>query len=69
MLGQKKGRRETYAQAREFDVDGKPVKDVDFTDHGRPRDHDDPHQHPYNENSTGGSRSRGEAEPLEGWNY
>ncbi|MFG3349365.1 RHS repeat-associated core domain-containing protein [Streptomyces sp. NPDC048018] len=69
VLGQKKGRRETYAQAREFDAEGKPVKDVDFTDHGRPRDHDDPHQHPYNENSTGGSRSRGEAEPLEGWDY
>ncbi|MFF8948500.1 RHS repeat-associated core domain-containing protein [Streptomyces sp. NPDC014940] len=69
VLGQKKGRRETYAQAREFDAEGKPVKDVDFTDHGRPRDHDDPHQHPYNENTTGGSRSRGEAEPLEGWDY
>ncbi|OXS36453.1 polymorphic toxin-type HINT domain-containing protein [Streptomyces sp. XY006] len=61
----KSGRTPPYAQAREFDAEGKPVKDVDFTDHGRPQNHDNPHQHPWNENATGGTRSRGGAEPLD----
>ncbi|WP_307666588.1 RHS repeat-associated core domain-containing protein [Streptomyces sp. V2I9] len=65
-LGVKGSRRNPpYAQAREFDADGKPVRDVDFTDHGRPQNHDNPHQHPWNENATGGTRSRGGAEPLD----
>ncbi|MGV9887273.1 RHS repeat-associated core domain-containing protein [Streptomyces sp. NPDC003395] len=65
-LGVKGSRRNPpYAQAREFDADGKPVRDVDFTDHGRPQNHDNPHQHRWNENPTGGTRSRGGAEPLD----
>jgi hypothetical protein len=47
-LGQRTSKRtgETYTQAREFDADGRPVRDVDFTTHGR-RDHVNPHQHRY----------------------
>lgn len=63
-LGTKEGRSETYGQAREFDADGNPVKDIDFTDHGR-ADHTNPHQHEYLENETGGTPKRGPAEPLE----
>lgn len=37
---------ETYTQAREFDSQGRPVRDVDFTTHGR-GDHVNPHQHSY----------------------
>ena len=57
-LGWRHGRKEDYPQAREFDGDGKPVRDIDFTDHGRPLIHPNPHQHPYEENSTGGTRAR-----------
>ncbi|MEU7584242.1 RHS repeat-associated core domain-containing protein [Streptomyces sp. NPDC041068] len=64
-LGIKPGRRDRYAQAREFDADGQPVRDIDFTDHGRPQNHDNPHQHRYLPNPTGGTRQRGPAEPLE----
>jgi RHS repeat-associated protein len=36
-----------YTKGREFDSSGRRVKDVDFTDHGRPKDHQNPHQHRY----------------------
>ena len=64
-LGTKEGRNGNYKQAREFDSNNKPVRDVDFTDHGRPNEHSNPHQHKYNESQTGGTRQRGKAEPLE----
>ena len=63
-LGKKEGRSETYNQAREFDADGNVVKDIDFTDHGRPGQHTNPHQHRYTPNETGGTPKRGKAEPL-----
>ncbi len=63
-LGKKDGRKGKYDQAREFDGSGRPVRDVDFTDHGRPRDHTNPHQHPYQPNPTGGTPRRGPQEPL-----
>ncbi|WP_225613924.1 RHS repeat-associated core domain-containing protein [Delftia sp. DLF01] len=56
-LGQKDGRRGRYDQAREFDSNGKPVRDIDFTDHGR--GHPNPHQHEYEQNPKGGTLSRG----------
>lgn len=61
-LGTQEGRRGTYPQAREFDAEGRPVRDIDFTDHGR--GHPSPHQHPYVPNSTGGTPQRGPHEPL-----
>ncbi|MDX8430654.1 MAG: RHS repeat-associated core domain-containing protein [Candidatus Algichlamydia australiensis] len=57
-LGTKEGRKGKYPQAREFDINGKPVRDIDFTDHGRSKDHSNPHQHEYKPNPTGGTRSR-----------
>jgi len=69
-LGMRDGRKGKYAQAREFDVQGKPLRDIDFTDHGRSQNHPNPHQHIYEENPTGGTKSRdnvGKAVPE--WRY
>ena len=63
-LGQKNGRNGNYDQGREFDANGKPVRDIDFTDHGRPQNHPNPHQHVYTPNPTGGTPMRGPTEPL-----
>jgi RHS repeat-associated protein len=64
-LGKGTGRKVgKYDQAREFDQDGKAVRDVHFTDHGRPRVHTSPHQHRYLPNPTGGTPQVGPAEPL-----
>ena len=63
-LGTKEGRNGSYPQAREFDDKGRPVRDIDFTDHGRPGQHSNPHEHPYRENPTGGTRQRGPEQPL-----
>lgn len=46
-LGEKKSSKGTYNQAREFDANGKAVADFDFTDHGRPQNHPNPHKHLY----------------------
>ena len=66
-LGTKPGRKGSYPQAREFDAAGKPVRDIDFTDHGRPdiESHTNPHQHIYNESSTGGTLQRGDGVPFD----
>ena len=58
-------RRYEYVQAREFDADGNAIKDIDFTDHNRPKEHTNPHQHRYIDNSTGGTKKRGKGEPLD----
>jgi RHS repeat-associated protein len=64
-LGTKDGTKGKYPQAREFDAQGKPVKDIDFTDHGRPKNHPNPHEHKWKPNPTGGTPQRSpEAEPL-----
>lgn len=63
-LGQKDGRNGSYDQAREFDANGRPVRDIDFTDHGRPNNHPNPHQHDYLPNGTGGTPQRGPTRPL-----
>lgn len=67
MKESEKRKGEKYPQAREFDEHGKPVRDIDFTDHDRPHDHTNPHQHEYEENPTGGTKSRGDAIPLPKW--
>ena len=63
-LGQQEGRNGNYDQAREFDANGNPVRDIDFTDHGRPSSHPSPHQHEYLPNATGGTPQRGSTSPL-----
>ena len=57
-------RKKQYPQAREFDKDGNPVRDIDFTDHNSPEIHPNPHQHPYKNNPNGGTPQRGPAQPL-----
>ena len=68
-LGARKGSKENHPQAREFDERGTPIKDIDFTDHGRPYNHTNPHEHPYKPNLTGGTPLRGDPRPLENWEY
>jgi hypothetical protein len=64
-LGMKEGTKEKYPQAREFDAQGNLIKDIDFTDHGRPKEHPNPHEHKWKPNPTGGTPERSkEAEPL-----
>lgn len=57
-IGTEQGRHGPYPQAREFGANGKPVRDIDFTDHWRPQNHPFPHQHRYLENPTGGTMMR-----------
>ena len=68
-LGTRAGRKEIYTQAREWGYDSKnklvPKRDIDFTDHGRPENHPNPHQHDYTVNSSGGTLQHGPAKPLE----
>jgi hypothetical protein len=68
-LGTKSGRNGDYTQAREWDYDAEgklvPKRDIDFTDHGRPQNHPNPHQHDYIKNPTGGTPQHGPAKPLE----
>lgn len=68
-LGKKKGKNGDYRKAREFDKYGKPVRDIEFTDHGRPHDHHNPHQHVQEENLTGGTPNRGKPKPVPEWRY
>ena len=65
LLGLSYKRGYEYVQAREFDADGNAIKDIDFTDHNRPKEHTNPHQHRYIDNSTGGTKKRGKGEPLD----
>ncbi|EPV8303061.1 RHS repeat-associated core domain-containing protein [Escherichia coli] len=68
-LGTKSGRKGDYTQAREwgYDENGNlvPQRDIDFTDHGRPNEHPNPHQHDYTPNPTGGTPQHGPAKDLE----
>lgn len=63
-IGWQDGRRGGYVQTREFGPNGQPVKQVDWTDHGRSAQHTDPHVHDYVPNPTGGTPQHGPARPL-----
>lgn len=63
-LGTKGGSKGKYRQAREFDADGNEIRRIDFTDHGRPQNHTNPHQHRPQKNTTGGTPKGGPPEPL-----
>ncbi|WP_205298072.1 RHS repeat-associated core domain-containing protein, partial [Pantoea sp. Cy-639] len=67
-LGRRDGRRGAYNQAREWGYENGnlvPIRDIDFTDHGRPQNHPCPHQHNWLPNPTGGTRQHGPAIPME----
>ncbi len=69
-LGTKEGRHGKYPQVREFDEKGNPVRDIDFTDHGRPQNHPNQHQHEHKPNPTGGTLTRDPiGKPVSGWSY
>lgn len=68
-LGTQEGRKGKYPQAREFGANGKPVKTIDFTDHGEPGIHSNPHEHRCKPNPTGGTPERGNPEKLQHWQY
>jgi RHS repeat-associated protein len=55
-----------YTVGREFGPHGKPIRDIHFTDHGRPNvpGHTIPHQHRRLPNPTGGTPIYGPAEPY-----
>jgi len=57
-IGWREGRKGGYRQTREFGENGRPVKDTDWTDHGRPKQHQSPHDHPWTDNPTGGTPRR-----------
>ena len=66
-LGTKSGKKGEYPQTKEWGAKGdrgyddNTPKDVkDWTDHGRPNEHTDPHKHPY-DSDTG---KRGPGEPI-----
>jgi RHS repeat-associated protein len=52
-----------YRQTREWDENGVPLRDTDWTDHGRPGLHANPHDHWWLPNPTGGSMQRGAPVP------
>ena len=62
-IGRKVG---PYTAAREFGSDGQPLRDIHFTDHGRPNvpGHVKPHQHRHIPNPTGGTPEYRPAEPF-----
>jgi Flp pilus assembly protein TadG len=60
-IGMRTGRKGDYPQTREFGPNGQPVKQVDWTNHGRPNAHTDPHVHDYVPNPTGGTPQHGPA--------
>ena len=53
-----------YNQAAEFDASGRPTKEVDFTDHGSPGSHTNPHQHRIDASKPQYNKARGKQEPL-----
>ena len=67
-IGWNDGRNGSYIQTRQWGYDGLPVCDIDWTDHGRPNVHSDPHIHDWLPNPTGGSwiRVRGGRPPRRG---
>ena len=64
-IGEHTGRRNSYRQTREWGANGELIRDIDWTDHGRPQNHTNPHQHTWEDNTTGGSKRRGEAQPCQ----
>ena len=53
-----------YPQTREWRYNGNEIKTTDWTDHGKPLVHENPHDHPFLKNATGGTLERGKPEPF-----
>ncbi len=63
-IGWRDGTKGSYRQTRQWGYDGKPTKTTDWTDHRLPLIHDSPHDHVFNENSTGGTLNYGNPVPF-----
>lgn len=64
-LGYREGSKGGYRQTRTWSENGQLIKDIDWTDHSRPQNHPNPHEHIWLPNPTGGSAQRGPTKPLE----
>ena len=53
-----------YRQTREWGYNGKEIKTTDWTDHGRPKNHTNPHDHSCKPNTTGGTPERGDPQTF-----
>jgi RHS repeat-associated protein len=63
-LGTRESRKAApYTQGLEFGADGRPIRRIDHTDHGRPQNHTNPHQHPIDV-TKGRPGEPGKAEPV-----
>ena len=58
------GRKGGYKQTRQWGKDGKLIKTTDWTDHGRPLQHPNPHDHLHTTNPTGGIEKYGDPIPF-----
>jgi hypothetical protein len=68
-LGTEKGRKVgVYTAAREFGENGQWRRDIHFTDHGRPQNHTNPHQHLPQPQPTGGTPGYGPPVPFDPYN-
>ncbi|NET47729.1 MAG: hypothetical protein F6K09_03190 [Merismopedia sp. SIO2A8] len=64
-LGYQEGRKKSDRQTRTWGENGQLIKDIDWTDHGRPQNHPNPHEHLWLPTPTGGSAQRGPTKTLE----
>jgi hypothetical protein len=64
-LGKSSSSPNAHNQAAEFDGAGKPIKEIDFTDHGAPGAHPNPHQHRINPAEPQYHKARGKPEHLQ----
>jgi uncharacterized protein RhaS with RHS repeats len=67
-LGWHAGRKGDYPQTRQWGANKKPIKTTDWTDHGRPCEHSNPHDHIFGPNATGGTPKYGDAQPFKIFN-
>ncbi len=56
-VAEKRGKDGKVIQKRWYDNNGKPQKDIDYTDHGTPNKHPNPHQHDWTNGVRGPAKS------------
>jgi len=63
-IGWREGTHGDYKQTREWGPNGQPIKRTDWSDHGYPNIHSNPHDHFTFPNPTGGTPQNGKATPI-----
>jgi RHS repeat-associated protein len=66
-IGTKEGSKGPYIQTRTWGENGQQGRRTDWTDHGRPDTHSNPHDHPVIPNPSGGTPQVGPPEPHRTW--